>query len=45
MRVEFTDDDKVVAVILTELPKEFALCTGESIDVFEEEILYKAANI
>jgi hypothetical protein len=28
--------------IITELPDEFALSTGESIEVFEEEILYKA---
>lgn len=33
--------DGVTAVILTELPKEFSLGTGDSIDVFEEEILYK----
>jgi hypothetical protein len=28
--------------IIAELPKNFALSTGESIEVFEEEILYKA---
>ena len=33
--------DGVTAVILTELPEEFPLETGDSIDVFEEEILYK----
>ena len=35
------EDDSVTAVALTELPKEFALGTGDSIDIFEEEILYR----
>lgn len=42
LKVEFIDEDKVLAVILTELPEEFPLGTGDSIDVYEEEILYKA---
>ena len=41
LEVEHIFDDGVTAVILTELPKEFALGTGYSIDVFEEEILYR----
>jgi len=41
MEVEHIFDDGVTAVILTELPKKFALGTGDSIDVFEEEILYR----
>ena len=32
--------DGVTAVILTQLPKEFPLTAGDSLDVFEEEILY-----
>ena len=32
---------RVFAVIRTELPAEFPLGTGDSIEVFEEEILYK----
>ena len=42
LRVEFVDEDRVVGAILTELPDQFALKTGESIEVFQEEILYKA---
>ena len=41
LEVEHIEEKSVMAVILTELPKEFSLCTGDSIDVFEEEILYK----
>jgi hypothetical protein len=41
LKVEFVDENKVLAVITTELPKEFALNNGESIEVFQEEILYK----
>ena len=42
LRVEFVDKDSVMGAIITELPGEFALSTGESIEVFQEEILYKA---
>jgi hypothetical protein len=34
----------MMGAIITELPKGFALSTGESIEVFEEEILYKAES-
>jgi hypothetical protein len=42
LRVEHIFHDGVTAAIITELPTEFALSNGDSIDVFEEEILYKA---
>ena len=42
LRVEFVDKDKVLAVIITELPSEIELSTGDSIEVFEDEILVKA---
>lgn len=41
LKIEFVDVDKVTAVIITELPDEFALSEGDSIEVFQEEILYK----
>jgi hypothetical protein len=41
LEVEDIFFDGVNAVILTELPKGFSLATGDSIDVFEEEILYR----
>ena len=42
LRVEFVDADSVMGAIITELPDQFALKTGESLEVFPEEILYKA---
>ena len=41
IQVEFVDKNSVIGAILTELPDQFALKTGESIEVFQEEILYK----
>ncbi len=41
LKVELVDENKVLAVITTQLPSEFALNKGESIEVFQEEILYK----
>ena len=41
LEVELIEDGSVIAVILTNLPKEFPLETGGSLEIFEEEILYK----
>jgi hypothetical protein len=41
LEVEHIEEDKILAVIFTELPEEFPLETGDSIEVFEEEILYR----
>jgi len=41
LRVEVVHDDSVMAVITTQLPEHFAMKTGESVEIFEEEILYK----
>lgn len=41
LEVELVEDKNILAVILTELPGEFPLKTGESIELFEEEILYR----
>ena len=41
LEVEHIEDDKVLAVILTELPEEFPLEKDDSIEVLEEEILYR----
>ncbi len=41
LEVELVEDKNIFAVILTELPKEFPLKIGESIELFEEEILYR----
>ncbi len=40
LRVECIDIDKITGAIITELPEEFVLSTGDSIDIFEEELLY-----
>jgi hypothetical protein len=42
LRIEFIEEDKVLAAITTQLPKEFSLGTGDSIEVYEDEILYKS---
>ena len=42
LRVEFIDEDRVVAAVKTQLPKTFPIETGGSIEVFDDEILYKA---
>ena len=42
LKVELVEKDTIMAAIITELPVEFALSKGESIELFEEEILYKA---
>ncbi len=44
LRVEFVDKDRLMGAIITELPGDFALSTGESIEIFPEEILYKAES-
>jgi hypothetical protein len=41
LRVEFIDDDKVLAAIITELPKGFPLQAGGSVEIFADEILCK----
>ncbi len=42
LKVEHIDGDTVLAVILTELPEEFPFKAGGSLEIFEDEILYKA---
>ena len=41
LEIEDIFHDGVTAVILTQLPKEFPLTAGDSLDVYEEEILYR----
>ena len=42
LEVEHIENDHIFAVILTELPEEFSLGTGDSIELYEEEILHKS---
>lgn len=42
LEVEHIENDHIFAVILTELPEEFSLGTGDSIELYEEEILRKS---
>ena len=44
LEIEVVEKDSAMGSIITELPKEFALSKGESIQVFEEEILYKSES-
>lgn len=41
LRVEFVEEDKITAAIITQLPKEFPLSNGDSIEIFADEILYR----
>ena len=42
LKIEHIDGDTVLAVILTELSEEYPLKAGGSLEIFEDEILYKA---
>ena len=42
LEIEHIEDDSVFGVIITELPKGFALQKGTSLELFKDEILYKA---
>ena len=44
LEIELVEKDSAMGSIITELPKEFALSKGESLEVFEEEILYKSES-
>ncbi len=41
LEVEHIEDDSVMGVILTTLPEGFSLETGDVLEIFEQEILYK----
>lgn len=41
LKIEFVDDNEILGAILTQLPKEFSLQTGSTIELYLEEILYK----
>jgi hypothetical protein len=41
LEIEHIETDHIFGVILTELPEEFALGTGDSLEIREDEILYK----
>lgn len=42
LEIEHIEGDTVWGVILTSLPKGFPLRTGSSVEIFQDEILYKA---
>ncbi len=41
LKIEHIDGETIFAIILTELPKEFPLQIGGSLEIYEDEILYK----
>jgi len=41
LEVELVDGETVFGVILTQLPKEFPLQAGDSLELYPDEILYK----
>ena len=42
LEVEHFEDDTVFGVIVTQLPKEFPLQAEDSLEIYPDEILYKA---
>ena len=42
LEVEHIDEQSVFGVIMTALPDKFPLKKGESLEIFQEEILYKS---
>lgn len=42
LEVEHIEGETVFGVILTQLPKEFSLEAGDSLEIYPDEILYKA---
>ncbi len=42
LEVELIEDETVFGVILTQLPEEFPLQAGDSLELYADEILYKA---
>jgi len=42
LEVEHIEDESIIGVIITELPKGFALQAGTSLELFKDEILYKS---
>jgi hypothetical protein len=41
LEIEHMEEDHIFAVIQTELPANFALSTGDSTEIREDEVLYK----
>lgn len=41
LEIELVEGNSIMGVVVTELPEEFALGHGESIEVYADEILYK----
>lgn len=44
LRIEHINENSVMAEVLTILPESFPLGSGHSIEVYEEEILYRASS-
>lgn len=44
LQIDEIHSESVMATILTVLPKKFPIRTGGSIEIFENEILYKAES-
>jgi hypothetical protein len=42
LQIEHIDGDEIFGVIITQLPKGFPLEKGTSLEIYKEEILYKA---
>jgi hypothetical protein len=41
LEIELVEKDEILGTVLTQLPKEFSIQTGSTIELYLEEILYK----
>jgi hypothetical protein len=41
LKIELVEKDEILGAVLTQLPKEFSIQTGSTIELYLEEILYK----
>ncbi len=41
LKIEQVEKDEILGAVLTQLPKEFSIQTGSTIELYLEEILYK----
>jgi hypothetical protein len=41
LKIEYVDKYEILGAVLTQLPKEFSIQTGATIEIYQEEILYK----
>jgi len=44
-KIELIESNTLLGSIITNLPRDFSLSTGESLEIYQEEILYKSESL